>query len=104
MFALVKAAELHLPVACAIITTTSIQAYNPIPHLVDYAASKSVIASFTIRLPKQFAKKDIRTNGVAPVPLWMLLQLDYGQLEGALSEFGQKPLFGRSGEMVELGA
>ena len=50
MFELVKAAEPHLPAGGAIITTTSIQAYNPSPHLMDYAATKSAIASFTISL------------------------------------------------------
>ena len=102
MFELVKAAEPHLPAGGAIITTTSIQAYNPSPHLMDYAATKSAIASFTISLAKQFAKKGIRVNGVAPGTFWTPLQLDHGQPEGALPEFGQKTLLGRAGQPVEL--
>ena len=102
MFGLVKAAEPHLPAGGAIITTTSIQAYDPSGHLMDYAATKSAIASFTISLAKQFARKGIRVNGVAPGPIWTPLQLDHGQPDGALPEFGQKTLLGRAGQPVEL--
>ena len=69
---------------------------------MDYAATKSAIASFTISLAKQFAKKGIRVNGVAPGPIWTPLQLDHGQPDGALPEFGQKTLLGRAGQPVEL--
>lgn len=102
MFALVKAAEPHLPAGGAIITTTSTQAYEPSPNLMDYAATKSAIASFTISLAKEFSKKGIRVNGVAPGPIWTPLQLDGGQPEGKLPEFGQNTLLGRAGQPIEL--
>lgn len=102
MFALVQAAEKHLPAGSAIITTTSIQAFNPSAHLLDYASTKAAIANFTVGLAKQFAKKGIRVNGVAPGPIWTPLQLDQGQPKDALPEFGQESLMERAGQPVEL--
>jgi NAD(P)-dependent dehydrogenase (short-subunit alcohol dehydrogenase family) len=69
---------------------------------MDYAATKSAIASFTISLAKQFTKKGIRVNGGTPGTIWTPLQLDHGQLDGAFPEFGQKTLLGRPGQPIEL--
>lgn len=102
MFALVKAAEPHLPAGGAIVTTTSVQAFSPSAHLMDYAATKSAIASFTVSLAKQFAEKGIRVNGVAPGPIWTPLQLDHGQPQDQLPEFGQQALLERAGQPAEL--
>ncbi|WP_239257181.1 SDR family oxidoreductase [Listeria ilorinensis] len=102
MFALVKEAEPHLPAGGAIITTTSVQAFNPSEHLLDYASTKAAIANFTIGLAKQFAPKGIRVNGVAPGPIWTPLQLDQGQPKDALPEFGQNSLLERAGQPAEL--
>lgn len=102
MFALVKAAEPHLPAGSAIITTTSIQAFNPSPHLLDYATTKAAIANLTIGLSKQFASKGIRVNGVAPGPIWTPLQLAGGQPEEAIPEFGQSANMTRAGQPAEL--
>ena len=54
MFWLTKAALPHLP-AGATINTTSIQAYNPSPTLVDYATTKASINNFTKGLAQQLA-------------------------------------------------
>ncbi|HPR81254.1 MAG TPA: SDR family oxidoreductase [Enterococcus sp.] len=102
MFALVKEAEPYLPAGGAIITTTSVQATDPSDNLLDYAATKASISNFTVNLATQFAKKGIRVNGVAPGPIWTPLQLDEGQLPGALPEFGQDSLLERAGQPVEL--
>ncbi|MEY8445194.1 SDR family oxidoreductase [Enterococcus ratti] len=102
MFALVKAAAPHLPAGGAIINTTSVQAFNPSEHLLDYAATKAAIANFTIGLAKQLAPKGIRVNGVAPGPIWTPLQLDKGQPQDSIPEFGQKSLLERAGQPAEL--
>lgn len=102
MFALIKAAEPYLPAGGAIVTSTSTQGFNPSGNLLDYAATKASIRSLTISLAKQFAKKGIRVNGVAPGPVWTPLQLDGGQPLEELPEFGQDTLLGRAGQPVEL--
>lgn len=102
MFETVKAAEEHLEPGSAIITTTSVQSFNPSASLMDYAATKGAISNFTINLSSYFASKGVRVNGVAPGPIWTPLQLDNGQLEGKIPEFGQNTPLGRAGQPVEL--
>lgn len=102
IFATVKAALPHLPAGSSIITTTSVQAFSPSGHLLDYAVTKAAIANFTVGLAKQLSKKGIRVNGVAPGPIWTALQLDEGQPEEKLPVFGQDSLMERAGQPVEL--
>lgn len=102
MFATVKAALPHLPAGSSIITTTSVQAFSPSGHLLDYAVTKAAIASFTVGLAKQLSKKGIWVNGVTPGPIWTALQLDEGQPEEKLPVFGQDFLMERAGQPVEL--
>lgn len=102
MFSIVQQAVPHLPAGSSIITTTSVQAYNPSDNLMDYASTKAAIANFTIGLAKQLAPKGIRVNGVAPGPIWTPLQLDQGQPKEQLPSFGQESLLERAGQPVEL--
>lgn len=102
MFALTKAALKHLPQGATIINTTSIQAYQPSPGLLDYAATKAAIANFTKGLAGQLAPKGIRVNAVAPGPFWTPLQPSYGQPQEKLSQFGQDTPLGRAGQPAEL--
>lgn len=102
MFETVKAAEEHLKPGSTIITTSSVQSFDPSEPLIDYAATKAAISNFTVTLSGYFGDKGVRVNGVAPGPIWTPLQLDHGQLEGSIPEFGQKSLLGRAGQPVEL--
>lgn len=102
MFALVKAAKPHLEPGSAIVTTTSVQAFDPSPNLMDYAATKAAIRNFTISLSRQLVEDGIRVNGVAPGPIWTALQLNGGQLPGELAAFGQESPLKRAGQPVEL--
>ncbi|MFJ7920821.1 SDR family oxidoreductase [Lysinibacillus fusiformis] len=102
MFETVKAAEEHLEPGSAIITTTSVQSFDPSASLMDYAATKGAISNFMVSLSSYFTSKGVRVNGVAPGPIWTPLQLDNGKLEGEIPEFGQSTPLGRAGQPVEL--
>ena len=102
MFETVKAAEEHLEPGSAIITTTSVQSFDPSTPLLDYAATNGAISNFTVSLSSYFASNGVRVNGVAPGPIWTPLQLDNGKLEGQIPEFGQNAPLGRAGQPVEL--
>src|SRR5690606_16425415 len=47
MFRVTRAALAHLPAGSTIINTTSIQAYQPSPTLLDYASTKAAINNFS---------------------------------------------------------
>lgn len=102
MMWLVREAVPHLKPGSAIITTTSIQAYQPSEFLLDYAGTKAAIKAFTQALAKQIAPKGIRANSVAPGPIWTPLQICGGQLEENISEFGAETPLKRAGQPVEL--
>ncbi|MFC0409181.1 SDR family oxidoreductase [Roseomonas elaeocarpi] len=102
MFWITKAALPHMPAGAAIINTTSIQAMQPSPTLLDYAPTKAAIMNFTKALAKQVAEKGIRVNAVAPGPFWTPLQPSGGQPQEKIEEFGGQTVFGRPGQPAEL--
>lgn len=92
----------YLPKGASIINTTSIQATQPSPGLIDYAATKAATLNFTKGLAQQLTPKGVRVNAVAPGPIWTPLQPSYGQSEEKLIEFGQNTPLGRPGQPAEL--
>ncbi|MCZ2839983.1 glucose 1-dehydrogenase [Modestobacter sp. VKM Ac-2985] len=103
LFWIVQEALPHLPAGSTIINTSSIQAYQPSPGLVDYATTKAAINTMSKALAQQLAPKGIRVNVVAPGPFWTPLQASGGQPPSALPEFGQETPIGRAGQPAELG-
>ncbi|MCE0485238.1 SDR family oxidoreductase [Ornithinimicrobium sediminis] len=102
MFWVTRAAVPHMPPGSAVISSTSVQAYSPSEHLLDYASTKAAINAFTKGLAKQLAPRGIRVNAVAPGPVWTPLQVVEGQPKEALPEFGHSTPLGRAGMPVEL--
>ena len=97
-----QAAEPHLPAGASVITTASIQAYDPSAILLDYATTKAGIVAYTKALAKQLIEKGIRANVVAPGPFWTVLQSTGGQPEEKVTKFGEQSQFGRPGQPVEI--
>ena len=104
LFWMVQEAVPHLPAGSSIITTSSVQAYSPSPHLVDYASTKGAINTFSKALAQQLAPKGIRVNIVAPGPVWTPLQVTGGQPTEALDTFGEDTPLGRMGQPAEMAA
>jgi len=97
-----QAAVPHLPAGASVITTASVQAYDPSAILLDYATTKAGIVAYTKALSKQLMEKGIRANVVAPGPFWTVLQASGGQPTEAVTKFGEQTPFGRPGQPVEI--
>lgn len=102
MFRVSQAALEHLEPGSTIVNSTSVQAYSPSAHLIDYASTKAAINNFTKGLANQLAPKGIRVNSVAPGPIWTPLQVSDGQPKEALPHFGKNTPLGRAGQPTEL--
>ena len=69
-FWLSKAAIPHMQPGASIINTCSIEAYQPVPGLLDYASTKGAIITFKKGLAQGLISQGIRVNSVAPGPVW----------------------------------
>jgi hypothetical protein len=97
---LTRAALPHLGKGSSIINVSSIQAYEPSPTLLDYAATKAAINNFTVNLASEVGERGIRVNAVAPGPIWTPLQPATKPAE-AMEKFGADTPLGRAGQPAE---
>jgi NAD(P)-dependent dehydrogenase (short-subunit alcohol dehydrogenase family) len=101
MFHLCQAAVPLMKPGSAIINTTSIQAAQPSPQLLHYAATKGAISTFTKGLAQEVADRGIRVNAVAPGPIWTpLVTMSFPADRNA--QFGADTPLGRPGQPGEL--
>ncbi|MEU8034323.1 SDR family oxidoreductase [Streptomyces sp. NPDC049099] len=99
MFWLTKFALPHIPAGGCVINSTSVQAYKPSPHLLDYAMTKGAIVTFTQGLAQMVAERGIRVNAVAPGPVWTPL---IPSTMPDTKEFGKQSPLGRPAQPAEL--
>ncbi|AVH93881.1 oxidoreductase [Streptomyces cinereoruber] len=99
MFWLSRAVLPHMPRGGSIINTTSVQGYQPSPHLLDYAMTKAAIVSFTHSMAQLLAERGIRVNGVAPGPVWTPL---IPATMPDVKDFGEQSPLGRPAQPAEM--
>ncbi|HET7724694.1 MAG TPA: SDR family oxidoreductase [Propionibacteriaceae bacterium] len=87
----------------SVIVTTSIQAYTPSAHLLDYAATKAALNNLTVNLAGELGSRGVRVNAVAPGPIWTPLIPATMEPE-KVESFGSDTPLGRMGQPVEVAA
>ncbi|HMR82792.1 MAG TPA: SDR family oxidoreductase [Niabella sp.] len=84
-----------------IINTASVVAYRGSPRLLDYAAAKGAVISFTRSLANNLVEKGIRVNAVAPGPVWTpLIASTFSKKD--VSTFGSDAPMKRAGMPNEI--
>jgi NAD(P)-dependent dehydrogenase (short-subunit alcohol dehydrogenase family) len=102
MYHTCKAALEHMRPGATIINTASIQAYQPDPMLLAYAATKAAIVNFTKGLAQEAIEHGIRVNAVAPGPIWTPL-IPATMPQDKVEDFGaEESPMGRAGQPAEL--
>jgi NAD(P)-dependent dehydrogenase (short-subunit alcohol dehydrogenase family) len=100
-FHLTRHALRHLRKGSAIINTGSVTSFRGSEHLIDYAATKGAIESFTYSLAKNLVDRGIRVNGVAPGPIWTPL-ITSSKSPKEQREFGRNTPMKRPGQPSEV--
>lgn len=101
MFWLCKAALPHMRPGSSVINTSSIEAYNPKPPLLDYAATKGAIVNFSKGFAIDAARYGVRFNTVAPGPIWTPL-IPSSFPPDKVEKFGSDVPLGRAGQPEEV--
>lgn len=88
-----------LPPGRSAMTQSNLQ--DPSPAILDYAATKGAIVTFTKGLAQSLIQRGIRVNCVAPGPVWTPLIVQSFDAEKSAS-FGKDSPMGRPAQPAEL--
>ncbi|MBI4375408.1 MAG: glucose 1-dehydrogenase [Elusimicrobia bacterium] len=100
-FYMARAALKHMKEGGSIINCSSVAGIRGSPHLLDYAATKGAIESFTRSLAQNLVETGIRVNCVAPGLLWTPLNPSDRSPEG-VAHFGEKVPMKRPAQPEEI--
>lgn len=102
-FHLVMAALPHLGEGDAIIATATEEALKGSTTMIDYAASKAAVITFTKSIAPHLAARGVRANVVAPGPTWTVLNVaDQHMPPGDLAQVGTETPIGRPAQPEEI--
>jgi hypothetical protein len=101
MFYLVKAALPRMRPGGAIVNTASVQAYQPKGSLLAYSATKGAIITFTKALADLAIERGVRSNAVAPGPVWTPL-IPSTMPQDYVKKFGETSKMKRPAQPAEL--
>src|SRR3712207_5900921 len=102
MFHTSRTALEHMQPGATIINTASVQAYQPDPMLLAYAATKAAIVNFSKGLAQETIERGVRVNVVAPGPVWTPL-IPATMPQEKVEEFGaEESPTGRAAQPAEL--
>jgi len=101
MFDLTRYAIPYMPKGSSIINVASMQAYQPSPEALDYAATKAAIVAFTKGLATKMLEKGIRVNCVAPGTVWTPLAVS-SYSEEEITQYGANSPMKRPAQPREL--
>ena len=102
-FWLVQALAPELEDGGSVVVTTSVQAYSPSDHLLDYAATKAALNNLVVNLAQELGPRGTRVNAVAPGPIWTPL-IPATMAPEKVEGFGSDTPLGRPGQPVEVAA
>ncbi|MEV5439356.1 SDR family oxidoreductase [Streptomyces sp. NPDC052682] len=102
-FHLVMAALPHLDEGDAIIATATEEALKGSTTMIDYAASKAALITFTKSIAPHLASRGVRANVVAPGPTWTVLNAaDQHMPSQDLAQVGSETPLGRPAQPEEI--
>jgi NAD(P)-dependent dehydrogenase (short-subunit alcohol dehydrogenase family) len=91
----------HMPSGSSIVNTGSVNGLRGNRSLIDYAATKGAVHTFTYSMAQALADRKIRVNCVAPGPVWTPL-IPATMPEEKVENFGSQVPFGRAAQPDEI--